>query len=320
MRNRITKWFAFMLTALLLVPCFGVAEELETVDLDEEIEAEGVFEPLPIDFSIGHVAPESNYTEEGYHDASITVRVEKRQTENAVINIAWVKIADASQFRTAVTSKGRTNKISTMARKANAIIAIGGEYFSSDEGGLIVRMGKVQQGRKTPYKTRDLLAIDSEGNFHILIRSKDNKEFNSQLKALTEQYTLVNVFDFGPALIVDGAIHEFPMKSKTEIDYQFNLGHMEPRCAIGQTGELEYVLVVIDSFKRDGKSGFTGEELAQLMLELGCTQAYNLDGGNSCLMVFHGQNYSDKSFEAERSVSDIIYFATAVDFGLDPAE
>ena len=67
----------------------------------------------------------------------------------------------------------------------------------------------------------------------------------------------------------------------------------------------------------DGKSGATGEELAAFMAEQGCTQAYNLDGGNSALMVFHGENYSDKSTNAERSVSDIIYFATLVDFGLD---
>ena len=309
------KWMACMLAMLLLVPCFGIAEE--EVDLDAE---EASFGPLPIDFSIGHVAPEENYTENSYEDASITVKLEKRETEKAVINIAWVKIADASQFRTAVTSKGRTNKISTIARKANAILAIGGEYFASDEGGLIVRMGKVQQGRKTPYKSRDLLAVDDAGNFHILIRSKENKDFNSELKALTEQYTLVNVFDFGPALVIDGELRVLPEKSKNVPDYAFNLEHMEPRCAIGQTGELEYVLVVVDSFGRDGKSGMKGADLAQLMLELGCTQAYNLDGGNSCLMVFHGENYSNKSFEAERSVSDIIYFATAVDYGLDAAE
>ena len=48
------------------------------------------------------------------------MRLEKRESDQAVVNIAWVKIADPSQFRTAVTSKGRTNKISTIARKANA--------------------------------------------------------------------------------------------------------------------------------------------------------------------------------------------------------
>lgn len=41
--------------------------------------------------------------------------------------------------------------------------------------------------------------------------------------------------------------------------------------------------------------------------------AYNLDGGNSALMWFGGENYSEKTVKAERSVSDIIYFATAID-------
>ena len=53
------------------------------------------------------------------------------------------------------------------------------------------------------------------------------------------------------------------------------------------------------------------------MYDQGCQQAYNLDGGNSALMVFNRENYSAKSYEAERSVTDIIYFATAIDFGLD---
>ena len=59
--------------------------------------------------------------------------------------------------------------------------------------------------------------------------------------------------------------------------------------------------------------------LAQFMYDQGCVQAYNLDGGNSALMYFNGENYSRKSFEAERSVSDIIYFSTGIDYGLDEA-
>ena len=54
-------------------------------------------------------------------------------------------------------------------------------------------------------------------------------------------------------------------------------------------------------------------ELADFMAKQGCTMAYNLDGGNSALMWFGGENYSEKTVKAERSVSDIIYFATAID-------
>ena len=92
----------------------------------------------------------------------------------------------------------------------------------------------------------------------------------------------------------------------------YNVFADEPRCAIGQIGELEYLLVVVDGRRKDS-DGCTCAELADFMAKQGCTMAYNLDGGNSALMWFGGENYSEKTVKAERSVSDIIYFATAID-------
>ena len=71
------------------------------------------------------------------------------------------------------------------------------------------------------------------------------------------------------------------------------------------------LLVMVDG-RRSNSDGMTCRALAQFMLEQGCIQAYNLDGGNSALMYFHNGNYSNKTVKAELSVSDIIYFATAV--------
>ncbi len=294
--------------------------------LTEEISLDSTVEPLPIDFTPGHVADEANYTENGYEDESLRVTVEQRKLDHALVNIAWVKIADPSQLRTWVTARGRTNKISALAAKANAVVAIGGEYYATDDAGYIVRMGEVQlnskkKAYKTPIATRDLMLVDENADFHILLRQRNakdqktkiNPDFADQLKALVTEHTPVNVFDFGPALIIDGAPTEEPAS------YSFNIDALEPRCMIGQTGPLEYVLVVVDG-ERNGKEGMNFKEMQALMVELGCVQAYNLDGGNSALMVFHGANYSDKSVAAERSVSDIIYFATAVDAGLDAAE
>ena len=314
-----------VLLTLLAVCLTSLAEgDLEITDtvVTEDAAAESIYAPLPIDFTPGPVPDESAYTENGYDDGSLRVTVEKVQTEKAIYNVARVKISDPSQFRTAVTPRGRTNKISALAENANAVVAIGGEYFATDDGGYIVRMGEVQadskkKARKSPYETRDLLAIDENGDLHILLRKRNGKpnnksinpDFTDQLRALTEVHTLVNVFDFGPALVIDGVKQEQPEK------YSFNLDGREPRCAIGQTGPLEYALVVVDTVKhhdRSGKEGATYDDLAQFMADLGCQQAYNLDGGNSALMVFHGANYSDKTVKEERSVSDIIYFATLV--------
>ena len=111
-----------------------------------------------------------------------------------------------------------------------------------------------------------------------------------------------------PALVVDGNVCEIPDYYKNK----YNVFADEPRCAIGQIGELEYLLVVVDGRRKDS-DGCTCAELADFMATQGCTMAYNLDGGNSALMWFGGENYSEKTVKAERSVSDIIYFATAID-------
>ena len=73
-----------------------------------------------------------------------------------------------------------------------------------------------------------------------------------------------------------------------------------------------YAGEIVDGRRKDS-DGCTCAELADFMAKQGCTMAYNLDGGNSALMWFGGENYSEKTVKAERSVSDIIYFATAID-------
>ena len=90
-----------------------------------------------------------------------------------------------------------------------------------------------------------------------------------------------------------------------------------------QLGELEYMLVTSYGNQTDGNKGLTIPEFAkvcemagrELNPENGCLLAFNLDGGNSSLMVFGEENYSKKSVSSERAVSDIIYFATALPGG-----
>ena len=83
-----------------------------------------------------------------------------------------------------------------------------------------------------------------------------------------------------------------------------------PRTAIGVLSPLHYIFVVSDG-RTDESVGLSLLELAQLMQDLGCTLAYNLDGGGSSTMWFNGEvlnrptTFGDKI--SERSVSDIVY-------------
>ena len=112
-------------------------------------------------------------------------------------------------------------------------------------------------------------------------------------------------FTFGPALVKDGQLLEL------DSNYGYNPGGREPRAAIGQLGKLSYVMVIIEAQDRSGKSGFSQHKLAEFMAEIGCIQAFNLDGGNSAEMVIGEQNIKGMPGGDERTLSDIIYFATA---------
>jgi exopolysaccharide biosynthesis protein len=80
-----------------------------------------------------------------------------------------------------------------------------------------------------------------------------------------------------------------------------------PRTAIGWRADGTLVLVVVDGRQPRISVGMTINELAHLMLDLGCVEAINLDGGGSSTMVIRNKivnNPSDST--GERPVSDAL--------------
>jgi|688.fasta_scaffold00442_32 hypothetical protein len=61
---------------------------------------------------------------------------------------------------------------------------------------------------------------------------------------------------------------------------------LHPRTSIGFNATLkQLVLVVVDGRQKKISEGVSEEELARLMLEFGCSDAINLDGGGSSVMI-----------------------------------
>ena len=83
-----------------------------------------------------------------------------------------------------------------------------------------------------------------------------------------------------------------------------------PRTAIGMVEPGHYFFVVSDG-RTNESEGLSLYQLADIMKTLGCTVAYNLDGGGSSTMYFNGEiiNYPTTSGRSmkERGVSDIVY-------------
>lgn len=83
----------------------------------------------------------------------------------------------------------------------------------------------------------------------------------------------------------------------------------EPRTMIGQKADGTFILAVADG-RSATSSGLTAKEQAQVMLDLGCVNAVNLDGGGSSTMVITRGNkpilYNSPSGYSQRKVGSVI--------------
>ncbi len=301
-------WDLFLSTA-------RAEEEELLVEVTEEAEGDFPFgEPiytLPVDFE---PAPEPNpagFTETGYEDETIRVVIEDREEDGVIWHLAFVQIASPTQLRTATAAPGKltstkTVLVSAMAKYNNAVVALSGDNFvdKPEKTTFEYRMG--QKIRNKGNRTKDVLIIDANGDFHFVLAdgSHSKDEHTKLTRDSAEAWNMVQAFTFGPALVQDGTV------LTVNENYGYNPNGLEPRAAIGQTGHLSYVLAIAEG--RGESSGVTQQKLAEFMAAIGCTQAFNLDGGNSAEMVFGEKIYKGMPDGAERSLSDIIYFATAV--------
>lgn len=266
----------------------------------DESNAETVYEPIPLEAAAGPAPKAENYLphEGGYEDASLKITIETMRAHETNIVIARVKIADPSQLRTAMAARyGSTGTVAPdrLAQRANAVLAINGDFFNFNSTGYLVRQGKLY--RDKTHESFDILIIDENADFHIIVDPTEEK-----VEAFSGM--IVNSFNFGPALVVDGEI--------VHTTKQLNVGLEKEtqRMGVGQIGELEYICVATEGPENKGSEGLTIPEFAQLMKDLGAVQAYNLDGGSSSAMVLGGEKINARSSKKVRPICDILYFAT----------
>lgn len=231
-----------------------------------------------------------------YQDDNITIKITTLREYDTNIYIADVVINNISYLKTALANntygKNITATTSSIAESNNAILAINGDYYGFRTSGYVVRNGITY--RSTSNGTEDLV-IYNDGTFAII------DESTTSLSSLTN---VLQVFSFGPALINNSNI---AVSTSEEVAQSMT---SNPRTAIGIINPLHYILVVSDG-RTTASSGLTLYELAQVMSNLGCTVAYNLDGGGSSTMYFNGNIINNPTTNgnsiSQRKVSDIVY-------------
>ena len=78
-----------------------------------------------------------------------------------------------------------------------------------------------------------------------------------------------------------------------------------PRTALGYYEPGHYCFVVVDGRQTGYSRGMDLTELAQVFEDLGCTAAYDLDGGHTVFMTLEDQ-YVNHSYKPSKTISDCI--------------
>jgi exopolysaccharide biosynthesis protein len=249
----------------------------------------------------GNTLTEPVITDSSYDDGSISIRISTMRRLDTDIYIADITVDDPDCLRTALAGNafGRnlTDTTSSIARKHNAILAINGDYYGFRDAGYVMRGGYLYRELAANDQNQEDLVILEDGTLQILAEVDYTAQEMQEMGAR-------DIFSFGPGLIIDGQIS---VREGEEVD---RAQVTNPRTAIGVLSPLHYIFVVSDG-RTDESVGLSLLELAQLMQDLGCTLAYNLDGGGSSTIWFNGKvlnrptTFGDKI--SERKVSDIIY-------------
>lgn len=283
--------------------CFGETDDPEAV-LELLDKAAGLLDGQETQWSPEtELLPGSKL--EYYYDETILVLTWKEVVNRAVYTFSEVKIADASQFRRYLCDNVFGSSIqcatSDMAATVNAVAAMNGDFYKFRSLGLVVYESQV---RRVAGELVDSCCVDKNGDIHFVYRG----EILDQ--ATAEQYVADNdiLFSvaFGPVMLDGG-------ENVTPADYvQGEINDIYARAAFCQLDALHYLMVTVNTEKPNYTNAATVNDVALELQRRGVEYAYTLDGGQTATIVLNDRVINSVEFGAQRNISDILYFATAL--------
>ncbi|MBU1588119.1 MAG: phosphodiester glycosidase family protein [Actinobacteria bacterium] len=234
---------------------------------------------------------------------SISTVVSGSGTDTVTYYVADVQLTDATALRSAFAQNSFGENIvenpSAIAEDNGAVFAINGDYYGFRDTGIEIRNGVIY--RDSP--AREGLAFYLDGSVQVY------DETTTSAQELLDA-GVWNTLSFGPALVEEGAV----VDGIEDVEVDTNFGNHsiqgeQPRTAIGVIDDNHLVFVVVDGRSPGYSAGVTMTGLADIMIGLGATTAYNLDGGGSATLYYEGAVVNTPSNGGERATSDILYIA-----------
>ena len=116
---------------------------------------------------------------------------------------------------------------------------------------------------------------------------------------------------FGPVMVEDGQAVECSSYPIGEVNRTYS------RTAIGMRDTRHYILMTVN-YEDNHSVAATLNDATSFILTKGVVKAYALDGGQTSTMVMNGHTVNRPDYGNQRTMSDIIYFATALPEEVNP--
>lgn len=278
--------------------------EIETVNASLAVAAENTAvwqsTPTAVDPTTGAML---------YQSDSASIEIKKVSTgsgsDTMTYFVADVVVSNATTLSSAFAKNMFGENIveytSEIAQDNNAVFAINGDYYGFRSDGILIRNGVIY--RDEPARVG--LAFYQDGSMKIYDETQTSAQELLDAGAW-------NTLSFGPALIQDSVVST--NLANVEIDKNFgnrSIQRSNPRTGVGIIAPNHYVFVVVDGRSPGYSRGASLTEFAAIFAELGCTDAYNIDGGGSSTMYFMGQVVNNPlGKNKERGISDILFIGS----------
>lgn len=242
-----------------------------------------------------------------YLDDTILALVWQECEHGAIGTFSEVFLADASQLRRKIADD-TFNALqyyypTELARQANAVVAVSGDFYDHPDrtyGVYVydgeVRLANLKDGQTCYFTDSGDMIFSDAGQFADV----------AQAQAFVDKNRVMFSLSFGPVMVENGV---------DVTPYDYPLGEVRDtyaRCAVGQLGPLHYLAMTINVRVPDYNVYVTLRQAADSMIAHGCRQAYTLDGGQTGSIIIGGELINPVQFGAERLMSDIFYFSTAI--------
>lgn len=242
-----------------------------------------------------------------YYDETILVITWKEKIDGRACTFAEVKIADGSQLRRKLAGdsydSGLREYCSQLAREANAVLATNGDFYAHRQFGATVYQ---RQLYRSELAYLDNCFFTASGD--MLLVPQGELTTREQVEQYVADNDVLFSAAFGPILVKDGELQDI---------YTYRIGDTGlsySRSVIGMCGELHYLLMTINYDFRVEETA-TINQAGNIIYSKGVDQAYALDGGQTAELWMNGKILNHVDYNAERQVSDIIYFASALPAG-----